>query len=90
VGRPISLNHIPNVTAAGHKTGWIAREVEEFLSSGAEAWELKEYGTANSARSSTARINRVAREKGLPLAALSRGKVVYLRRPEPTPPKARM
>jgi hypothetical protein len=80
MGRPIRLDDIPNVSASAGKSGWINDEIARFIESGAEAWELKEYASANSARSSTSLINSRAREKGLPVSALSRGKVVYLRR----------
>jgi hypothetical protein len=81
MGKPIELDDIPDRGSGTHHS-FLRSEIDTFLrhKDKPKAWELKEYENNNSARSTVSRINRLAEEEGLPVRALSRGLMVYLKR----------
>lgn len=83
MGKPISAEEIPEPSSGGRRTSWLSLEIDAFLESGSPAWELKEYNSVNSARSTVTRLNVLAKGENLPFEAVARNTVVYLRRTDP-------
>jgi hypothetical protein len=84
----MTLEEIPNLNS---KKSELVDEALEFLAMDAEeapAWELRVYTSKASASSSSAHLNKVFRERNIPLTSLARGFAIILVRASDAPVSA--
>jgi hypothetical protein len=82
MGRPIKLSDIPE-QKRGTKGTPIRDEIMVWYEGKAPAYELKEYVSANSARTAVSKINQWMHADGMSAKAMARDKTVYIVREQP-------